>query len=384
MSASSGANIVQDGLVFAYDMESTQSYGKNSFSYATDLYQWFNVGARCTLARDTIQSPVGSTPLKMTVTSDTDPYTNTYVGTSWIITEAVQGETWTASCWVRSSVPTTTAIWIFECDANGTYSAISNPLHSINSTWQRISTTRTMANAGTASITIRFDGPDAGGNGVEIWYDGLQLERNSTVSSFSKVYNPNQKQILDWTGNNIITPTSLTYNSDNTFKFNGSTDYLTIPNKQLGNGNLPWSVSAWVKTTTLVNTLGHGSVLSNNASGPVYSMMGVNNGKIVYWTYQNSTWTQKLGVGTTVNDNNWHLLTWVNDPNYTMRMYVDGKLDSNVANSTSGNLNPVDVIGGSWTAKFDGSIAALKIYDKALTTAEVQQNFNALRSRFGI
>jgi hypothetical protein len=176
----------------------------------------------------------------------------------------------------------------------------------------------------------------------------------------------------------------LTYASDGTFSFNGTTDYLSIPNTQLGNGNIAWTVSCWIKTTTAVNALGLGSVLSNISGGPVYSMMGVNSGKIVYWTYQNSAWAQKLGIGKTVNDGNWHMLTWVNYSNNTMDMYVDGLLDSNVANSTSGNNNPVDVIGRSWAGYFPGSIASLTRYNRALSATEVQQNFAALRGRYGI
>jgi hypothetical protein len=190
--------------------------------------------------------------------------------------------------------------------------------------------------------------------------------------------------IRDITDRSTIIPSSLTYNADGTFSFNGSSNYITIQNTTLGNGNIPWTVSAWMKTTTTANTLGNGSILSNSSGGPVYSMMGVNSGKIVYWTYQNSAWTQKLGVGKTVNDGNWHMLTWVNYNNNTMDMYVDGLLDSNVPNSTSGNNNPVDRIGGSWNALFAGSISTLSRYDRALSAAEVQQNFQALRGRYGI
>lgn len=194
----------------------------------------------------------------------------------------------------------------------------------------------------------------------------------------------NTQAILDLTKQKTITASSLTYASNGTFSFNGSTDYLTMTNTTLGNGDIPWTVSAWVKTTTNASTLGAGSVLSNSSGGPVYSMMGVNSGKIVYWTYQNGAWAQKLGTGTTVNDGNWHLLTWVNYSNYTMDMYVDGKLDSSVANSTSGNQNPVDRIGGSWSSLFSGSISALSIYDNALSAQQVLQNFNALRGRYGV
>jgi hypothetical protein len=196
---------------------------------------------------------------------------------------------------------------------------------------------------------------------------------------------PNTQVLLDISGSNrIITANSLTYASDGTISFNGTTNNLTIPTISLGNGNLPWTVSAWVRTTTNASALGHGSVMSNQSGGPVYSMMGVNSGKIVYWTYQNSAWAQKLGVGPNVNDNVWHMLTWVNNSNNTMAMYVDGVLDSNVADSTSGNNNPIDMIGSSWSAKFAGSIGSIQVYNVALTAAQVAQNFAAYRTRYSV
>jgi hypothetical protein len=242
-----------------------------------------------------------------------------------------------------------------------------------------------------------FTMPDPAGKGInfDVYHmnagnPGLSFSRNHQVefgprsTPFVNGTRSNTQAILDLTNNNTVTANGLTYASDGTFSFNGSSNYLSIPNTTLGNGNIPWTVSSWVKTTTTANELGHGSVLSNISSGPVYSMMGVNNGKIVYWTYQSDAWAKKLGVGKTVNDGNWHMLTWVNYANYTMDMYVDGMLDSNVANSTSGNNNPVDVIGRSWSAYFPGSIGSLTRYTRALTAAEVQQNFNALRGRYGL
>lgn len=168
------------------------------------------------------------------------------------------------------------------------------------------------------------------------------------------------------------------------FIFDGTNDYATLPNTTLGNGNLAWTCNAWMKTTTGTNALGQGSILSNSSGGPVYSVMGVNSGKIVYWTYQNNAWAQKLG-SKTVNDDKWHMLTWVNYTNYTMDMYVDGVLDANVANSTSGNNNPIDIIGGSWAGYFPGSIAQILIYTGvSLTAAQVAQNYDAVRGRFGV
>ena len=159
--------------------------------------------------------------------------------------------------------------------------------------------------------------------------------------------------------------------------FDGVDDKLTLAaNINLGNGNVAWTVEAWVKSTTDVNGLGQGSIASNDGSGPVYSMMGINANKMVYWTYQ-SGWVQYLG-NKTINDGNWHHLTWVNYTNYTMDMYVDGVFDRNVGNSTSGNNNPIDTIGNSWSSRFDGDIASVYFYQgKSLSAAEVQQNYQA-------
>ena len=242
--------------------------------------------------------------------------------------------------------------------------------------WKRVSITGT-TNSGSFNIhlgsTYNTGFRDTVQTGGTILIQDVRLQLTSS-----------QTAIKDLTDQNTIAATSLTYASDGTFSFDGGSNYLTIPNTTLGNGNIEWTISCWMKTTTATNSLGQGSILSNISGGPVYSMMGVNNGKIVYWTYQNNAWSQKLGVGKTINDGNWHMLTWVNYTNYTMDMYVDGALDSNVANSTSGNNNPVDVIGRSWAGYFPGSIASLTRYIRALSASEVSQNFNALRGKYGI
>ena len=267
--------------------------------------------------------------------------------------------------------------------SNGVDQAVTgdwNPTYTTS--WARYSTTGPCTAATVLDYFPIHNNPISGGYTIQ--YCGFQLELGTYATPFMAGTRSNTQAILDLTKQKTITASSLTYASNGTFSFNGSGDHLAITNTTLGNGNIPWTVSAWVKTTTNASTLGHGSVLSNQSGGPVYSMMGVNSGKIVYWTYQSGAWAQKLGTGTTVNDGNWHLLTWVNYSNYTMDMYVDGMLDSSVADSTSGNQNPVDRIGGSWTGFFSGSISALSIYDNALSAQQVLQNFTAQRGRYGV
>lgn len=171
--------------------------------------------------------------------------------------------------------------------------------------------------------------------------------------------------------------------------FDGTNDYMELIGGNytitLGDGNSPWTVNAWVRTTTTANALGEGSVLSNSSGGPVYSMMGVNDGKIVYWTYPSNINNWKSFKGNkTVTDGNWHLLTWVQNTGYSMDMYVDGVLDVTVSPTNTGNNNPIDIIGGSWVATFNGDIGEVQINTKAFTSSEVTQQYTSTQLRYEV
>jgi hypothetical protein len=70
----------------------------------------------------------------------------------------------------------------------------------------------------------------------------------------------------------------------------------------------------------------------------------------------------------------------------TKMLYVDGVFST----SGTGNIPAIDsnqlFIGRSATMliPFSGSIAQVQIYNRALTQAEVTQNYNALKSRFAL
>ena len=88
------------------------------------------------------------------------------------------------------------------------------------------------------------------------------------------------------------------------------------------------------------------------------------------------------------DDQNWHNAVLVKD-NTTMNVYIDGNLevsqvnDNDILYDTSIALR----IGGgtsSTARRFLGKVATTSVYNKALTATEIQQNFNATRSRYGI
>jgi hypothetical protein len=164
--------------------------------------------------------------------------------------------------------------------------------------------------------------------------------------------------------------------------FDGSNDSATFTTFTLGNGELPWTIMAWVRTTTGADGLGQGPILSNSSGGPVYSALSINQGKITYWTYFNG-WFRIMG-STTVNNNRWNFLCWVQKNNYYMDMYVNSILDHSNGYTPSGNNNPIDIMGASWAAPFNGSIGSVMVYNTTLSASQILQNYNSTRHRFGV
>jgi hypothetical protein len=288
--------------------------------------------------------------------------------------EITTGKTYTFSIYARL-VPGQTVPTQLVLDIGDTGN--TNLISQLDFTWKRVQSTITPninAGYGFADISI------SNGGVIELAFPQIEEKLHSTEF----VVGSRTAKVNDYSGffNHSIALTEANtprWVSDSkigtgTYQFSSGRRILTST-INLGNGNNEWTAAAWVKTTTTVNSLGTGSVFSNQSGGPVYSLMGVNSGKIVYWTYQNNNWSQKLG-NSIVNDGNWHFLTWVNYNNYTMNMYVDGMLDANVANSTSGNNNPIDIIGASWTASFDGLVDDPKIYMTALSDKDILDLYN--------
>jgi hypothetical protein len=147
-----------------------------------DIFSWAGpAGANSsTLSRDTVtgRSPAGGIPMLMAVNGN-DPYTRTYNNQYWNLATAAIGQTWKASVYVKASTTTQAGIFIFGANDAGTYFEAPNSVDNITTSWAQISFTYTFVNPSTTRIQTRLDGPDAGGAGINIWWDQLQLYRIS-------------------------------------------------------------------------------------------------------------------------------------------------------------------------------------------------------------
>jgi hypothetical protein len=217
--------------------------------------------------------------------------------------------------------------------------------------------------------------------------------------------------ISDQTTSYTLTPSALNYSSSGalTFSESGSSTITTDMNLY---STLPalssYTLEAWVKctawpTNTTTNGYGRndkaGTIVGacyysgtgirwyGNTSGNAISVFGFIRGEDAY---RNTT-------AYSLNLNQWyHLVVTNNSSAGGLNLYVNGVLYSTVATATQqynptlspGNvaINRADVDGGGTAvySYFNGNIDVVRIYNTALSSTEVQQNFNALRGRFGI
>lgn len=93
------------------------------------------------------------------------------------------------------------------------------------------------------------------------------------------------------------------------------------------------------------------------------------------WVYNGTTY-----------DTSWRIYTGtVNTGTDTYRFYINGNL---IAESAGGSNGPNGLVingyGSTTTERSDGQFSFLSVYNRILTSAEIQQNFEATRSRYGI
>ena len=198
--------------------------------------------------------------------------------------------------------------------------------------------------------------------------------------------------ITDLSGNSLNgTMSNISYTSPY-FAYNGSNSQVNITDNALlepGSGN--WTMEAWVYQINTGNDVilgkfdpGGGSIdvsYSIRTSGNVvYAQLGDGAGSYINstnYTLPSTTWKQIVYVYKT-------------GATKTLETYVNGASIGSVNHSLSSILNtPANLYlgsynGGEYAQWFDGRIGVTRLYNAALTSADVLQNYTATKSIYGL
>ena len=223
---------------------------------------------------------------------------------------------------------------------------------------------------------------DIGYNGTGVAYDitirfaAPQLEKGSSATDYYATTGTAKTRGSTWTdltgrGNNGTLTNGPTYNSSNggSIVFDGVDDYVNCGTPSIGTGKI--TVNAWVKINA-------GSLFQHIVDSASNSWhLAILNDNRPYF-YNGSTYHQSSQI---LSTSTWYMLTGVQSS--TLDIYVNGVLSQSLASNLNVTTNNV-IIGAYQGASrpFNGNISNTQIYNRALTAAEIQQNYNATKTRY--
>lgn len=188
-------------------------------------------------------------------------------------------------------------------------------------------------------------------------------------------------------GNNATLTNGALFDTSNigNFSLDGTDDYIqTNLSQNTDNALITWE--CWFWDDSPGGFFDNTAIISNyGASGttPFTSLHIISDGR-VYFGQRNSSATESSAVYSgNICDGVWHHIVGVVDSTNIL-IYVDGVLrasQTKVTGTTTSGQNIV--IGGNHLGRYQSCrIASAKIYNRALTSSEVLQNYNTSKSRF--
>jgi hypothetical protein len=243
-------------------------------------------------------------------------------------------------------------------------------------------TPQTFANAGAAATWLNTNG---------YWTSYSQIVTDGLVVNLD-AGNPLSYPGtgITWTdisgnGNNATLINGPTYSSANggSIVFDGTNDFVATPYMFPG-GNLAKSFSVWFNVTNLTQGWIVGGGIDNN-DGRAFGLY-LNSGTPVF--HGNGA-AYDMTFNGTINTSTWYNVS-ISYNGSVLSGYLNGQLNNTKAvildtypSPPSGVKLGVNGINSPF-AYFNGKIAQAIMYNRALSASEVSQNYNALKSRYGL
>ena len=362
-----------DALVFAYDTGDT----KNSYKGEP------TVNLADTDSKRTLANYGGGT------TSYADAPEK---GPGWkkVTITAINGSNFRLAKFPYTTQPTnTTRTYSLEVDFNGTSGyfvrgdGFSGLGPNISTSGKHSWTFTTTTNSGVMALFLNNGSTAVTGLNDVIYYRYYQVEDNAHATQFTAGTRSATQGLLDLAGNYTFDLSNVSFTSDAMLDFDGTNDFITLANTDLRPGFTLETVCYPESTTFAV--WGQGPTLANRGLHIIATAGGRG---FVYGMYGNDCDYQHFPT-----TNAWHHWVFTYDgTSFQKKFFADG-----VAQAPSGNTVQNEWIEGSSAlrlgtnygsttqySKANGKIAVAKMYNRPLTDAEIVNNFNQYKTRFGI
>ena len=180
---------------------------------------------------------------------------------------------------------------------------------------------------------------------------------------------------LSGNGNTGTLVNGVGYNSGNlgSLVFDGSNDYVNAPLTKTAT----CTFSCWARTTTVASNPMLFNAGPNGVGPDLFFYLGN-----IYWNTWDGAGNPFATMPTSATNGNYHYYVVVNDASSNTKLYYDGNLLGTAAYRTAANNTNLTIGGNISTYMWNGNISNFSVYNRALTAQEIQQNYNALKSRF--
>ena len=229
--------------------------------------------------------------------------------------------------------------------------------------------------------------------GIYSWdWSCMQVEQKSYVTNFvagtrgTTVATGGGWADLSANGNNgeLVNGVRESSNNGGSLTFDGSDDYVNCGSPStlnFGTGN--FNLSCWVNipSTSGADWIG---IISRYVSGVGFWIQLNPGNRYVGFGWDGSNY---ITSSSSAGGGQWKFISCQRTGSTSAEVYVNGISVASSSSMSSGTSNgqQIDIgridIAGRYSA---GNIAQVSIYNRALSAAEIQQNFNATRGRFGI
>jgi hypothetical protein len=166
--------------------------------------------------------------------------------------------------------------------------------------------------------------------------------------------------------------------------FDGTDDYIAGTNTSSMQLTGDLTIAAWVKLGDITNQ----GIFEKMISSP-YRGYGIakQDGLFKFWTASAGTYVYTVSNTTYVADSNWYYVTGVRTSGVN-RLFVNAVLQIDSQSPPLADSGDIYVVARYYSNVnsyyLGGNISSVTAYNRALSAAEVTQNFSALRGRYGI
>jgi hypothetical protein len=192
---------------------------------------------------------------------------------------------------------------------------------------------------------------------------------------------------LSGNGNNGSLVNGPTFNSDNlgSIEFDGVSDYVDTGLALIY--NFPFSFSFWINTTDTGDPFGS---RSTSFTGSPLLIFRISSNDFEYRIRGSNGQNKQVFANKKINDGKWYYIVCTTSIN-SCNIFINSELRNTTSNNQL-DINQSDVsfmIGarnnnGNSNAHTNILVSNFSFYNRALTSEEIQQNFNATKGRYGL